>query len=145
MKDTNNLLSYNQWSCGEYENILTGVNNGAGQNTVISNTWSSIGENSFKISRIGESSSWSECRVNTNKNEITASCDILALSYCTLSVVVDYSDNSQNHNSVSIHSSNSVQNVSVHFENNTNKTVVKASLRISNVTSLVYVDNLKLY
>ncbi|MCR5027401.1 MAG: hypothetical protein K6A34_08175 [Methanobrevibacter sp.] len=145
MKDNNNLLSYNQWSCGEYDNVLSGVNNGSGQTTEISNSWSSIGENSFKISRVAETSSWSECRVQTNKNEITASCDILALSNCVISIVTDYSDGSQAYNSVNIYASNSVQNASVHFENNTNKTITRVSLRISGVISLVYIDNLNLY
>ena len=145
MKDNNNLLEYNQWSCGEYDNILSGVNNGAGQTTEISNNWSSIGEKSFKISRISNTSPWSGCRIQTNKNEITASCDILALSTCTLSIVIDYSDESQTYNNVAIYPSNSVQNVSVHFDNSSGKTVTKASLRITNVTSFVYIDNLKLY
>ena len=52
MKDNSNLLDFNVWSATEYNNDTTGVFNNHSQNILInsSNTFSSIGEFSLKIS-----------------------------------------------------------------------------------------------
>ena len=47
MKDTNNILTHNQWSGGEYDGNTGGMEtNGI---LITSNDYSNIGENSFKI------------------------------------------------------------------------------------------------
>lgn len=52
MKDKNNLLDYNVWSCGEYnKNVLEWTNN---KNLNINNNWSSIGECNIKLTRISD-------------------------------------------------------------------------------------------
>ena len=47
MKDTNNLLDYNIWSGTDYNNDITGFN----KTPTSSNEYSSIGENSLKLTR----------------------------------------------------------------------------------------------
>ena len=56
VKDTNNLLDYNVWSGGEYENNTTGLYRINTNTTIISsNEQSHIGEQSFKINVINDS------------------------------------------------------------------------------------------
>ncbi|WP_296862196.1 hypothetical protein [uncultured Methanobrevibacter sp.] len=51
MKDTNNLLEYNEWSAGEYNNTIPVTPyNIIG---ICTNTYSSIGEQSIKLTRNG--------------------------------------------------------------------------------------------
>ena len=47
MKDTNNLLDYNIWSGTDYSNDITGFS----KTPISSNEYSSIGENSLKLTR----------------------------------------------------------------------------------------------
>lgn len=51
VKDNNNLLNFNQWSCGEYNNNLNDftLNTTQQQKNIISNDYSKIGENSLKM------------------------------------------------------------------------------------------------
>lgn len=60
MKDTNNLLTDNQWSGTDYLGNNTGF---VGYNTANTlreptNEWSSLGENSLRITRLTNSSYW---------------------------------------------------------------------------------------
>lgn len=51
VKDTNNILSINAWSAGEYNDNLTYIDNGNSRNGLftILNNYSSIGEKSIKV------------------------------------------------------------------------------------------------
>lgn len=52
MKDTNNLLPYNVWSGGDYDQSLSDFAHI--QTSTITNKYSAIGENSVTLSRIGD-------------------------------------------------------------------------------------------
>lgn len=60
MKDTNNLLTDNQWSGSDYLENNTGFTGYNSTNTLREsvNEWSSIGENSLRITRLTSSSHW---------------------------------------------------------------------------------------
>lgn len=79
MKDNNNKLNYNQWTCGEYENSVTGLyvlNNAVLQ---LTNKYSNIGESSLKIIRKHETSTTAYIVRLSNligTNNIHASLDI---------------------------------------------------------------------
>ncbi len=147
MKDTNNLLTYNQWSAGDYEQSTNGLINASGYQVQLSNQWSHIGENSFKITRIGDSGTWAECDTDTNKKELTASCSILAGNGCGLRVILYYTDDTTIFESVTIPASNNIQTPSVNIVADSTKTVSKVALRINNISSnsFVYVDNIKIF
>lgn len=49
MKDKNNLLNHNQWSCTEYYNSFDSFSKGA--NSEITNKYTTIGENSIVINK----------------------------------------------------------------------------------------------
>lgn len=51
MKDTNNLLTHNQWSAGEYENKNTIFDKSNKMKEALSNSYSNIGEQSIKITK----------------------------------------------------------------------------------------------
>jgi len=58
VKDTNNLLTFNQWSGSEYEKEKTGFDVESSEHTSLihTNEWSSIGENSLKVIKLQETS-----------------------------------------------------------------------------------------
>ena len=60
MKDTNNLLTDNQWSGTDYLENNTGFTGYNSTNTLREpvNEWSSIGEKSLRITRLTSSSHW---------------------------------------------------------------------------------------
>ena len=49
MKDNNNKLDFNQWSCSEYNNNLNGFYVTGANLYQITNQYSTIGENSLKL------------------------------------------------------------------------------------------------
>ena len=51
MKDTSNLLEYNQWSAGDYSNDLTGITNRYDTTSITTseNIYSTTGENSIHV------------------------------------------------------------------------------------------------
>ena len=60
MKDTNNLLTYNQWSGTDYLENNTGfaVYNSNDVSRSSSNNWSSNGEHSLKVNKLSDSNFW---------------------------------------------------------------------------------------
>ncbi len=58
VKDKNNLLSFNQWSCTEYTNNTSDFVKGGGISFESSNEYSSIGDKSLKSIRSGDTSNW---------------------------------------------------------------------------------------
>ncbi|MCR5026980.1 MAG: hypothetical protein K6A34_06035 [Methanobrevibacter sp.] len=138
MKDNNNLLSYNQWSTGEYNNSLIGVNGGLCQ---ISNEFSSIGEYSFKIIR-DSAHNWVELRTNAEGNSFTGSCNIYSLVDGECLLICTYTDNTQSYSNVLFYGNNNIQNLSVSIDKNPDKTLNYLSLRIKLASdSFIYMDN----
>ena len=76
MKDTSNLLTTNEWSAGEYENImpLQIFNTIA----ILTKTYSSIGEQSVRLTKNASSGSYSRITYNQSilNKTITASAHI---------------------------------------------------------------------
>lgn len=89
MKDNNNLLSYNQWTTGEYNNNTIGFQNKA----ILSNIWSDIGEYSLKLNR--KNNTYSEyvldCNLNLQSNNYL--CKVKILSTNTSGQLGLYSSN----------------------------------------------------
>ena len=75
MKDNNNLLDYNQW-CADYDKNENIFYHGAGMKVQCSNEISSIGENSFKIIKIGTTQLWAEVRKTSNNTQFTGVIDV---------------------------------------------------------------------
>ena len=62
MKDTNNLLTHNQWSAGEYGNTIPVIL--VNMLGVITNNYSDIGEQSLKLTKNASSGSYSRIIYN---------------------------------------------------------------------------------
>lgn len=72
MKDTTNILTYNQWSCGDYNGI-----NGFYNEAELTNKYSSIGEYSIRAKRTS-SRWWSDTIISLPRTgQYTLSCKIL--------------------------------------------------------------------
>lgn len=79
MKDTNNKLDYNVWSCGEYNNNLDNFFPASDAKVIVNNEWSNIGESSLKITRTHPSygtSLFTRISDLTGTNNITATVKI---------------------------------------------------------------------
>lgn len=73
MKDTTNILTYNQWSCGDYN----GINEFYNEAAELTNKYSSIGEYSIKAKRTS-SRWWSDTIISLPRTgQYTLSCKIL--------------------------------------------------------------------
>ena len=143
MKDTNNLLTHSQWSSGEYSNP-TNIATGLGQKYQISNKFSSIGENSIKITRIGDEKTWTEARTyNVSKNTFTISCDVLAKCSGRLYFVAIYTDNTQDFSFTEFNVKDDVQHITTVGTINQSKTISFVSIRVmvERVGGFVYADN----
>ena len=72
MKDTSNLLSYNQWTCGDYNGINEFFNQAQ-----LTNKYSNTGEYCIQAKRTS-SSWWSDTQLSlSNTGQYTLSCKIL--------------------------------------------------------------------
>ena len=73
MKDTNNLLTYNQWTCGDYN----GINEFYNEAVELTNKYSSIGEYSIRAKRTS-SRWWTDTTISlSSTGQYTLSCKIL--------------------------------------------------------------------
>lgn len=131
VKDTNNKLDYNQWSAGEYLNSNQGVISGSGQNNITTKEFSVIGENSLRIIRTGNSSIWTDVRINNNLNQYTVSCKLYSPeSNGALYAVTKYDDGTQSTSYSTFYMGNYVQFLSCAGNVESNKTVNEIALRI---------------
>ena len=146
MKDTNNLLTHSQWSSGEYSN-QTNIATSLGQKYQISNEFSSIGENSIKITRVGNNVIWTESRIyNPSKNTFTCSCDILAKNRGQVYFVAVYGDTTQDVVFTDVEVKDDVQHITVSGSINQSKPLSFVSIRfiIRDIGGFIYVDNISI-
>ena len=88
MKDTNNLLSYNQWSCGDYNNNLTDFEHV--QVSKITNDYCTQGENCVQINR-GSSQWWVDIPLSPPSNgDYTITLNILNIIEYSLITIIKY-------------------------------------------------------
>ena len=79
MKDTNNKVNHNVWSCGEYNNNLDNFFPASDAKVIVNNEWSNMGESSLKITRTHPSygtSLFTKISNLTGTNNITATVKI---------------------------------------------------------------------
>lgn len=148
MKDTNNLLNFNYWSAGEYENKLNymiTIDSGA----IITNEYSDIGESSIKQIRTADGASGgSYIRINYNNSiinkTITASATIKTTDYDVDVIIGEKADVTNAYSTVV--PANSCRNVSVSLVSSSSNTsfFIQVNNR-GNKNSVVYVDNISLF
>ena len=142
MKDTSNLLEYNQWSAGDYNNNLTGITNRYTDIliTTVENTYSTTGEKSihaksvntdFKAINMGQS--------NVSANETyTLTADILNKN--ADNVQLRLNENGVGYSSINIPISNAWKKFSI------SKTIEQNGSLLSRVVVQsigdVYIDNI---
>ena len=147
MKDKNNLLNYNSWSAGEYNESPQTTVNGAGQETITIKKYATIGENSFEIIKTSDSGVWTEWRANTNISSFKASCDIYSpTTNGTLNIIIHYTDNTESSQYIWFSHNNKILKLSVYANATNGKTVSRVSLRIVLTSKNIplFVDNLKI-
>lgn len=146
MKDTNNLLGHNSWSCGDYDS-LAGTSTSSVQTMIVSNEHSTIGESSFKLTRIGDGA-WSQIgSVDGQFNGISASADIYSpLTNGAFFVQFRYSDGSYTQSTVYFNRNDNFYSISVTIYNDSSKTVSSCNVRVQGFTtdSPVFIDNVSL-
>ena len=143
MKDTNNLLDYNQW-VADYDETPDGFYHGAGLNVYCSNKISTIGESSFKFIKVSSSSAWAEVRKTSNDTQFTGTADIYNPNADGfIMMVITYTDNTQSTSRTNVSISNSLQkDISCSIDATSGKTVSNVALRF--VLDGGYADNLRL-
>lgn len=147
MKDTNNLIPYNTWSGGEYNKSITELVRTNGQKVSITDTYSSMGEYSFKVERISNEYVWTEYRAIGNHTKVQGKSTIYTpISNSSLIIIFYYTDNSHSAISCDIPASNKSKIVTLTAESNPDKTVDHISLRISvgTLNHYCYWDDLSL-
>ena len=148
MKDTNNLLTHNQWSAGEYENTPEIFSVKPYVNNICTNNYSDIGEQSIKITKLQSSGSYARIMYNNgiSNKTVTASATIKTENNSATLILleigsnglinqqsVDVPANSFTKVNVSLHSTTSNTSFGVQFNNN------------GNVNSFIHIDNVSLY
>lgn len=143
VKDKNNLLTHSQWSTGEYDNTLSIVD-WTGQKSEISSNYSSVGETSYKITRIEDSQYWSDIILAQSLSSYTVSCNIYSPSANGyLFAVTRYSDGTTTDSYVGFTAMDKIQSVSCNGIVTSGKTVSRVTLRIAGGSkdNSVYMDN----
>ena len=95
MKDTNNLLTHNQWTCGEYANNPEMFNIAYLVNRVCTNKYSDIGEQSIKLTKLGSSGSYARVSYNQSiiNKTVTASATIKTENATAFLILLEIDDN----------------------------------------------------
>ena len=114
VKDTNNLYNYNVWSCTEYNNNTEGFDKSSDNVQLIpSNDFSSIGENSLKIT-CAQANEFMELQKITGLTEGKIFTISLVIYNPSVSVRCRLkSDNNSNITTITVPSSDISKNVSV--------------------------------
>ena len=146
MKDTNNLLSHNQWTAGEYENTIPATL--ANTIGVITNNYSDIGEQSLKLTKNASSGSYSRIIYNQSiiNKTVTISAHIRTEdTICQLLLLeVDSNGSTIQSRTVNIPSNSyGTFNISLISGSNNSKFVIHFG-NIGGQGSDIYVDNIML-
>ena len=140
VKDTNNLLEYNQWSGTDYTKDITGIT--SLNNSIIEsmNKWSDIGENSFKLTRT-DNSLTTACRMNITNLTIGSNITLKLTTYNTNSnITIRLMDDNTIISDVVVPKSDTSTIVSLSGDV-TNTTLIMRVI-LSNNNSYCYLDNI---
>ena len=137
MKDTNNLLTHNQWTSGDYTNDLTDFTRI--QSSKITNKYSTIGESSINLDRI-DNTWWINVPANlSTTGDYTFSIDILNKSD---TVTLRFQANGSAVTTLNVPTSDSWQTYSI-SASLTNLTNVYLQILNYNYDG-IYIDNIRL-
>ena len=149
MKDTNNLLTVDQWSCTEYTGSTTGFIGGDGSIREPTNIWSKIGESSLKATKTGTALyGFRVSYEGSLTGTVTGKLTLLTKSNENVTIVL-YASNA-NEEIIEATASNVISNnipVTVSLSIPTNNNAVKYELNISNNGSIgcvTFVDDISL-
>lgn len=131
IKDKKNLLTHNAWTGGEYQHNLTNIYMGEGQETLISNECSLIGDTSLKITRTGNNIYWTEVRIYdeyvSSKGEVTLFSQYTVRVYA----MIVFNDGTQTSNYIDVPPNIRPQWISISLPDyDYSKTIMFYSLRI---------------
>lgn len=139
MKDTNNKLDYNLYSAGDYNNNTTGLNRNNDSIIVVSSEWSSIGENSFKISRTSyvQPNTAYFIITNTGLSTITVEVDV----YCPVNALeIQLYDGGNVLSQVTVPARTSVNNIVLSSQSDAATLYVR--FRFANPKDYAFLDNI---
>ena len=139
IKDKDNLLTFNQWSCGDYNRSFNGITISSSTYVQLSTNYSVNGDYSFKCAPV--SGEYGIIKIsfnfdNTKTYMITAKCKN-KISGATLGVRIDDATTY----SVNLPVSDSFQTVSLSFTPSTENWIV---FRTYNSNQLLYIDDIEL-
>lgn len=141
MKDTNNLYNYNVWSCTEYNNNTDDFDKTENIQLIPSNDFSSIGENSLKIT-CAQANEFMELQKITGLTEGKTFTISLVMYNPTVSVRCRLkSDNNSNITTITVPPSDNSKHVSVTGVIPVNYGNMGLRMFIDGIGS-VYVDNI---
>lgn len=147
MKDTGNLLTYNQWTCGEYENSPEIFTLAQQVNKTCTNKYSDIGEQSIKITKLAVSGSYSRIIYNQSiiNKTVTASATIKTEDNSATFFLLELDRyNVINQKYVTI-PSNSFIKVTLLLEGGTSNTLFAIQFNNNgDVNSFIHIDNISL-
>ena len=142
MKDTNNILSYNQWSCGEYD-ISQAQSIDWGVTIHKTNEYSVIGEQSLKA--IATSANG----IRFNYNNSLTNKTVTAKLYLRSENVIWASLREMSSNNEVINSKSSsftgIGDVELSLSSSSNNSSFQIQLFSIPINAVVYIDNVRLY
>ena len=147
MKDNNNLLSHNQWTAGEYENYPEIFYTAPMTDRICTNDYSSIGEQSIKLTKLGSPGSYARVSYNQSiiNKTVTASVTIKTENATVLLILLERDGtNIIQQRNVTV-PSNSFMNISVSLESTSSNT--SFGIQFNNngdVGSFIHIDNISL-
>ena len=144
VKDTNNLLSHNQWTAGEYGNTIPVIL--ANMLGVITNNYSDIGEQSLKLTKNAPSGSYSRITYNQSiiNKTVTVSAHIRTVDTNAKLLLLELDSNSSTIQSRTVNipsNSYGTFNTSLISGSNNSKFVIQFS-NIGGQGSDIYVDDI---
>ena len=146
MKDNDNVLNYNIWSAGEYENNPEIFYGNPITSRICANEWSIIGEQGIKLTK--KNSSESYVRIYHNQSfidkTVTASATIKTYNSAAYLYLVEANSSSIIQSRSVFVPANSVSNVNVSLVSGSNNTRFGVQFNIVEDTGSINIDNIKL-
>ncbi|MCR5026981.1 MAG: hypothetical protein K6A34_06040 [Methanobrevibacter sp.] len=133
VKDNNNLLDYNTWSCGEYNNNPEIFNVAPNTIRTVSTEYSNIGESSIRLTKTADSGAYSRIThtENLSNKTVIASAHIRSATQKSVLIIIEFNGssviqqasvdvpaNTSKKVNVSLNTGNSCSAVGVQFNNN---------------------------
>lgn len=146
MKDNNNLLDYNTWSAGEYENTPEIFYAAPLMSRICSNEWSIIGEQGIKLTKEGPSGAYGRIFYNQsfNNKTITASATIRTYDSAAYLYVLESNGPTIVQTRNVFVPANSVSDVSVSLVSGSENTRFGVQFNIDEEVGFINIDNIRL-